>query len=87
MQRLENIVKKHDEFQICVEESKEEVEHGSGNTVYTVVIVSLFVATSASSCFLLKGIVTMGSSKPIIMEVSADLNGDGGFTDLCHSLI
>jgi hypothetical protein len=87
MQRLDNIVKEHGEFQICVEKSKEEVEHGSGDTAYTVVLVSLFVAASALACFFRKGVVTMGSSKPITMQVSTDLNGDGGFTDLCLSLI
>ena len=70
MQRLDNIVKEHAEFQICVEKSKEEVEHGSGDTAYTVVLVSLFVAASESACFFLQGVVDMGSSKPITMEVS-----------------
>jgi hypothetical protein len=68
MQRLENIVKKHDGFQIY--------------STYAVVIVSLFVAVSALVCLFLKDVVTVGSSKPITMEVSADC-----FTDLCHSLI
>jgi hypothetical protein len=72
MQRLDNIVKKHGDFQICVEKSKEEVEHGSGDTAYVVVLVSLFVSASALACFFLKGVVTMVSSKPITMEVSAD---------------
>jgi hypothetical protein len=79
MQRLENIVKKDVEFQICVQKSEEEVEYGSGDTAYTVALVSLFVAASALACVFHKGAVTMGSSKPITTEVSADC-----FTDLCH---
>jgi hypothetical protein len=82
MQRLDNIVKKHGEFQICVEKSKEEVEHGSGDTAYAVVLVSLSVSASVLACFFLQGVVAMVSSNPITMEVSADC-----FTDLCHSLI
>jgi hypothetical protein len=82
MQRLENIVKKNDEFKTCVEKSNEEVEYGSGDTAYTTLLVSLFVAASALVCFFLHSVVTVGSSKPITMEVSADC-----FTDLCHSLI
>ena len=74
MQRLENIVKKHGDFRICVEKSKEEVEHGSGDTAYASVLVSFFVAASALTCFFLKGVVTMGSSKPITMEVSIRLS-------------
>jgi hypothetical protein len=82
MHRLENTVKKHGEFKLVVEKSKEEVEYGSGDTAYAAVLISLFVAASALACFFLKGVVVMASSKPITMEVSAD-----SFTDLCHSLI
>jgi hypothetical protein len=82
MQRLDNIVKKHGDFQICVEKSKEKVEHGSGDTAYVVVLVSLFVSASALAYFFLQGVVAMVSSKTINVEVSADC-----FTDLCHSLI
>jgi hypothetical protein len=70
MQRLENIVKKHDEVKMYVEKSNEEVEYGSGDSASAAVLVSLFVAAS-SLCFLLKGVVGIGSSKPITMEVSA----------------
>jgi hypothetical protein len=70
MQRLENIFKKNDEFKICVEKRKEEVEYVSGDTVYPAVIV-LFVAASVLARFFLKGVVVMGSSKPITMKVSA----------------
>jgi hypothetical protein len=68
MQRLENIVKKHDEVKMYVEKSNEEVEYG--DSASAAVLVSLFVAAS-SLCFLLKGVVGIGSSKPITMEVSA----------------
>jgi hypothetical protein len=78
--RLENVVKKHDKFKICVEENKEEVEYGSGDTSYTVVFVSLFVVASTLGCFFLKGVVVMGSSKPITMKVSVGWC----YTPLCH---
>jgi hypothetical protein len=73
MRRLENIVKKHGEFKLSVEKCKEEVDHGTGRTAYTAMLVALFVAGSVLACFkfFLKGVVAMGSSKPITMEVSA----------------
>ena len=80
MQRLENIFKENNEFKICVEKSKEEVEYVSGDTVYGAVIVVLFVAASVLARFFLKGVVVMGSSKPITMKVSA-----GCSTPLCHT--
>jgi hypothetical protein len=72
MCRLENIVKKHDEFKLSVDKSKEEADHGSGGTAYTAVLVALFVAAPVLVCFKFfrEGIVGMGSSKLITMEVS-----------------
>jgi hypothetical protein len=48
MRLLENIVtgKKHSEVKLSVEKSKEKVDHGSGDTSYTSVLVSLFAAAS-----------------------------------------
>ena len=81
MQRLENIFKENNEFKICVEKSKEEVEYVSGDIVYAEVIVALFVAASALARLFLKGVVVMGlSEKPITMKVSA-----GCSTPLCHT--
>ena len=73
MCRLENIVKKHDEFKLSVDKSKEEADHGSGGTACTAVLVALCVAAPVLVCFKFfrEGIVGMGSSKPITMEVSA----------------
>jgi hypothetical protein len=81
MCRLESIVKKHGEFKSSVEKVKEEVEPGSGDTAYVAVLVVLFVTVSVLGCFSLKGVVVMGSSKLITMEVSA-----GCSTALCPDL-
>ncbi len=84
MRRLENIVKEHGEFKLSVKKSEEEVDHGSGGIASTAVLVSLFVAASVLSCFkfFLEGVVAMGSSNPITMEVSA-----GCSTALCPALL
>jgi len=79
--RLENIVKKHGEFKPSLEKGKEEVENGSGDTAYAAVLVVLFVTASVLGCFFLKGVVVMGSSKLITMEVS-----NGCSTTLCPDL-
>ena len=84
MRSLENIVKKHDEFKLSVDKRKEDADHGSGGTAYTVVLIALFVAAPVLVCFKFfrEGIVGMGSSKPITMEVSA-----GCSTDRCPTLL
>ena len=81
MCRLENIVKKYGKFKPPVEKYKEEVDHGSGDTVYATVVVALFVTTSVLVSFFLKGVVVMVFSKLITMEVSA-----GCSTTLCPDL-
>jgi hypothetical protein len=84
MRRPENIVKTHGEFKLSDEKSKEEVDHGSGDTSSTAVLVALFVAVSVLVCFkfFLEGVVVMTSTKPITMEVSA-----GCSTALCPALL
>jgi hypothetical protein len=79
MHRLEKIVKKH-EFKLSVEKNKEEVDHGSGGTVYTAVLGALFVTVSVLVCFkfFLEDVAVMGSSKIFTMEVS-----EGCSTPLC----
>ena len=82
MRRLENknIVKNHGEFKPFVQKNKEEVEHGSGGTADAAVLVALFVTASVLVfCFL---VVTMVSSKPITIKVSA-----GCSTALCPDLV
>jgi len=69
IRRLENIVKKHGEIKAEVEDD------------YTAGLIGLF-AVSALACIFVKGVVTMRSSKPITMEVSA-----GCSTDLCPTLL
>jgi hypothetical protein len=83
MCRLENIVKKHGDFKLSVDKSEGEANHGSGDTVYTTVLVALCVAAPVLVCFKFfrEGLVGMGSSKPITMEVSA-----GCSTAVCPSL-
>ncbi len=84
MHRLEKIVKKHSEFKISVEKNKEEVDHGSGGTVYTAVLDALFVAVAVLVCFkfFLEDVAVMGSSKIITMEVREDCS-----TPLCPALL
>jgi hypothetical protein len=84
MRRLENIINKHCEFKLSVDKSAEEVDHGSGGIASTSVLVALFVAASVLACFKFfrEGIVGMGSSKPITMQVSA-----GSSTALCPALL
>jgi hypothetical protein len=83
MCRLENIVKKHSEFKLSVDKSKEEANHGSGGTAYTAVFVALFVTAPVLVYFKFfrEGIVGMGSSKPIT-KVSV-----GCSTALCTALV
>jgi hypothetical protein len=76
-------LKKHGEFNptvATVEKSKEEVEGGSS---YVAVLTVLFTA-SVLTCVFLKGVVAMGSSKPISMEVSAGCHES---VTLCPALL